>query len=140
MISSRKIEDLDPIVAPMARKFISQCKKAGIDIIITSTYRDHEAQAALYAQGRTTPGNRVTNAKPGRSWHNWRCAFDFAPIVNGKIPWNDAKLFERCGVIAEQIGLQWAGRWTGTLKEMAHCQYSGGLTLADLQAGKKITA
>ncbi|CAB5187093.1 hypothetical protein UFOVP161_1, partial [uncultured Caudovirales phage] len=29
-------------------------------------------------------------------------------------------------------------RWTGKLREMAHFQYTGGLTLADFKAGKGI--
>lgn len=138
MINSRKIEDLHPKVADMCQRFIEACDKAGIDVIITSTYRDNESQAAIYAQGRTAPGKKVTNAKPGQSWHNWRCAFDFVPIVNGKAQWSDLKLFERCGVIAESVGLEWAGRWK-RMKESAHCQYTGGFTLADFQAGKKLT-
>lgn len=137
MINSRKIDDLLPIVAEKARLFKLACAEQGIDIIITSTYRDHESQAALYAQGRTKAGQVVTNAKPGQSFHNYRIAFDFAPVVNGKVPWKDAALFLRCGQIGESVGLEWAGRWT-KFREAAHFQYTGGLTLKDLQAGKQI--
>lgn len=135
MINSRNIADLHPLVAKKADAFLAECKKRGIDVLITSTYRDHESQAAIYAQGRTLPGKRVTNAKPGQSWHNWRCAFDFVPIVNGKAMWNDISTFEKCGEIAESVGLEWAGRWV-KFKEYAHCQYTGGMTLADFQSGK----
>jgi peptidoglycan L-alanyl-D-glutamate endopeptidase CwlK len=135
MINSRKLEDLLPKVAELARHFISSCSKEDIDLLITSTYRDKECQAALYAKGRTAPGRIVTNARPGYSYHNWCVAFDFVPIVHGKPAWNDAGLFERCGVIAESCGLEWAGRWK-RFREMAHCQYTGGLTLAELQDGK----
>lgn len=138
MINSRNIDDLVPAARSRAQAFIAKCHERGIDVLITSTYRDSAAQAALYAQGRTTPGHRVTNAKPGQSWHNWRCAFDFVPIVNGKAQWNDIGTFQRCGEIAESVGLEWAGRWR-TFKELAHCQYTGGLTLADLQSGKTIS-
>lgn len=137
MINSRDIDDLHPKVADLCRKFIKKCKDQGIDVLITSTYRDAASQNALYAQGRTTPGKRVTNAKAGQSWHNWRCAFDFVPIVNGKAQWNDVKTFTKCGEIAESLGLEWAGRWK-SFKELAHCQYTGGLTLADFQAGKTL--
>ncbi len=139
MINSRKIEDLKPDVAALCKAFIDACSKAGIDVIITSTYRDDASQAALYAQGRTAPGQKVTNAKAGESFHNYRVAFDFVPIVNGKADWNDASLFEKCGEIGEGLGLEWAGRWH-TFKELAHCQFTGGLTLAELQAGKSIAA
>jgi peptidoglycan L-alanyl-D-glutamate endopeptidase CwlK len=137
MINSRKVEDLHPKVADLCRKFINACDKEGINVLITSTYRDHESQDALYAQGRTTPGRKVTNARAGSSWHNWRCAFDFVPIVNGKAMWDDHRTFMRCGEIAESVGLEWGGRWT-KFTDMPHCQWTGGLTLADLQAGKKL--
>lgn len=133
---SRSIDDLLPIVQSMCKAFIRLCEREGIDIIITSTYRSIEDQNALYAQGRTKPGIIVTRAKGGESFHNHRVAFDFAPIVNGKVPWDDDDLFKRCGVLAENVGLEWSGRWKGSLREMAHCQYTGGLTLADLQNGK----
>ena len=112
------------------------CKAEGIDVIITSTYRDAECQDKLYAQGRTLPGKRVTNAKAGQSFHNWHVAFDFCPIVNGKPIWNDEAVFTKCGEIGESLGLTWAGRWTGTMKEMSHLQYTNGLTLAEFQEGK----
>jgi peptidoglycan L-alanyl-D-glutamate endopeptidase CwlK len=138
MINSRNIDDLHPKVADMCRQFKAKCQDTGIDIVITSTYRDHESQAALYAQGRTKAGQVVTNAKPGQSFHNYRIAFDFAPIVNGKVPWKDLVLFLECGEIGESVGLEWAGRWR-KFKEYAHFQYTGGLTLKDLQADKQIT-
>ncbi len=137
MINSRKIADLHPKVATLCQEFIDTCALESVDVLITSTYRDHESQEALYAQGRTKPGARVTNARGGQSWHNWRCAFDFVPIVNGKAQWQDTATFVRCGEVAELVGLEWAGRWK-TFKELAHCQYTGGLTLADLKAGKVI--
>lgn len=137
MINSRRIEDLLPPVQKMCREFVTRCNSAGIDVLITSTYRDHESQAALYAQGRTTPGKQITDAKPGQSFHNWRVAFDFVPIVNGKAQWSDTRLFRRCGEIAESVGLEWAGRWR-RFKELAHCQYTQGLTISDFESGKTI--
>jgi peptidoglycan L-alanyl-D-glutamate endopeptidase CwlK len=135
MINSRKLEDLHPKVKVLAERFVASCAKQNIDVLITSTYRDGESQNALYAQGRTAPGKIVTKAKAGQSFHNWKCAFDFVPIVNGKAQWNDTALFTKCGEIAEAVGLEWAGRWK-TFKELAHCQYTNGLTLQDFQQGK----
>lgn len=137
MVNSRNINDLHSKVTAMASEFINRCKAAGIDVIITSTYRDIESQNALYEQGRSLPGKKVTNAKGGQSYHNWKVAFDFCPIVNGKPAWNDTALFTKCGEIAESVGLEWAGRWV-KFKELAHCQYTGGLTIADFQAGKQL--
>jgi peptidoglycan LD-endopeptidase CwlK len=64
MINSRDLDDLHPLVAAKARDFLARCHAEGIDILVTSTYRDAEAQAKLYAQGRTSPGKIVTRAKP----------------------------------------------------------------------------
>jgi peptidoglycan L-alanyl-D-glutamate endopeptidase CwlK len=138
MINSRKLEDLHPKVKLLCEQFINGCDAAGIDVLITSTYRDMESQKALYEQGRTTKGNIVTNAKAGQSFHNYRVAFDFVPIVGGKCVWNDIGLFTKCGRIAESLGLEWAGSWSGKFKETAHCQYTSGLSLADFQAGKTL--
>lgn len=137
MITSRRLEDLHPKVEKMCREFIAKCRGEGIDILITSTYRDNESQDALYAQGRTLPGSKVTNAKAGQSFHNYKLAFDFVPLVNGKAQWNDIILFSKCGEIAKSCGLTWAGEWK-SFKEYAHCQFTGDLTLKDLQSGKMI--
>lgn len=132
MINSRNIDDLLPDVANLCRQFIEKCKEVGIDILITSTYRDMESQAALYEQGRTKPGRVVTNAKAGQSFHNYRCAFDFVPLVNGKAIWDDIPIITKCGEIGGSVGLTWAGRWI-TFKEYLHFQYSEK-TLSQLQA------
>lgn len=135
MINSRDLKDLDPYVANLARKFIAACKKEGIDLLVTSTYRDNESQNALYAQGRTKAGRIVTNAKAGQSFHNYRLAFDVVPIVNGKPQWNDMRTFQKIGAIGKSVGLDWAGDWKN-FKEYAHFQATGGLSLAQLKAGK----
>lgn len=137
MVNSRDLNDLHGKVSAMANRFISRCKAEGIDVIITSTYRDAASQNALYAQGRTLPGKKVTNALAGKSYHNYRVAFDFVPVINGKAIWNDSTLFTKCGEIAESVGLEWAGRWT-KFREMAHCQYTNGLTLKDFQSGRTL--
>ena len=138
MISSRDITMLEKPVELRCNLFVAQCKREGIDVLIISTYRDYESQKALYAQGRTIPGPKVTNAMEGHSFHNFRCAFDFVPMMNGKCAWEDDVLFDKCGVIAKSVGLEWAGDWT-SFKEKGHCQYTGGLSLEQLRAGSRVT-
>ena len=108
---------------------------------ILSGSRTYAQQDALYAQGRTAPGKIVTNARPGRSWHNWRCAVDVVPLRNGKPVWGtageDGKLWARVGALGEAAGLEWAGRWK-SFRELAHFQNAQGKTLAQLQAGEKL--
>lgn len=137
-MASRSLNDLKPPAKTRAELFLKKCEEAGIDILIYCTYRDGEEQDALYAQGRTKPGKIVTNARAGFSWHNWGLAFDFVPMVAGKPQWGDKTLYAKAGGIAESVGLEWAGRWTGKLRETAHCQYTGGLTFAQLKAGEKV--
>ena len=137
MINSRSLDDLAPPAKQRAEAFIAAAKVKGIDLLVTSTYRDSDSQNALYAQGRTTPGNIVTRAKAGQSWHNWRCAFDVVPLVNGKAIWDDQAMWKQVGEIGKACGLEWAGDWK-TFKEYPHFQYTGGLTLAQLNQGATI--
>ena len=138
MINSRSLDDLIPPAKERVERFLSLCKDKDIDLLVTSTYRDNESQQALYEQGRTTAGKVVTNAKAGDSWHNWRCAVDVVPMVNGKPNWDGLHpVWDQIGTLGEQAGLEWAGRWR-TFKELAHFQYTGGLTLTDLKNGKEI--
>lgn len=136
MINSRKLDDLLPIVATKARALLSAAKRDGIELLVTSTYRDAECQDALYAQGRTTPGRRVTNAKGGQSWHQYRVAFDIVPLVAGKAIWDDRRIWTRIGELGESVGLEWAGRWK-SFPESPHFQFTGGLTMAQLKQGKQ---
>lgn len=124
-----------PKVESMAKDFINKCKSNGIDIIITSTYRSIEEQDILYAQGRTTAGNVVTNAKGGQSFHNWKVALDFCPVKNGVAQWNDKALFTKIGQIGKSCGFEWGGDWT-TFLDLPHLQYTAGYSLEDFQQGK----
>lgn len=142
MINSRSLDDLHPKVKQLCVDFLDKCKHENIDVLITSTYRDAESQNALYAQGRTTKGYIVTNAKAGQSFHNYRVAFDVVPMRNGKPVWgtlndDDIALWKEVGAIGKSVGLEWAGDWT-RFKEYPHFQFTNGLTLHDFQTGKNI--
>ena len=138
MINSRSLDELVPPAKERVEEFLRLCALNHIDLLVTSTYRDNESQQALYDQGRTKAGKVVTNAKAGDSWHNWRCAVDVVPLVNGKPNWDGSDpVWTKLGELGEQAGLEWAGRWR-TFKELAHFQYTGGLTLTDLKNGLHI--
>jgi len=138
MINSRNLDDLLPEVKTRVENFIKACQIAGIDILVTSTFRDNASQDALYAQGRTTEGKIVTNARGGDSFHNHRCAVDVVPLVSGKPDWDGSHpVWAQVGAIGQECGLEWAGSWK-TFKELAHFQYTGGLTIAELKEGKVI--
>lgn len=133
-MASRKIEDLHPKLQPLAQRFVENCRAAGVEVLITCTFRSNAEQAQLYAQGRTLPGKIITNAKPGQSKHNntienraASLAFDIVPMVDGKPQW-DAKhpAWQVCGRIGRALGLEWAGDWV-RFKEYPHFQLPDGL-------------
>ena len=75
----RDITLCHPRLQVLATKLIEECAKQGLQIKIGETLRTTAEQDALYAQGRTKPGNIVTNAKGSsyKSQHQWGIAFDF---------------------------------------------------------------
>lgn len=149
-INSRDVMELLPTVRQMCSHFLNECQKKGFDVLITSTFRNHASQAALYSIGRTKPGRIVTNAPPGWSWHNWRCAFDVVPLRQGKPVWgtagngidtdptdddlDDLELWQRIGEIGEFAGLEWAGRWP-RFREYPHFQHTYGRSIHDVNNG-----
>lgn len=136
MITSRSISDLLPPVAERCRQFLALCEEQKIDILITCTYRDHEAQERLWAQGRTLPGPIVTWVHGGDSWHNWRRAFDVVPMRNGKPVWStrgtDRELWLTIGSLGVSVGLEWGGNWPRH-PDFPHFQDRTGTTLQRLK-------
>ena len=107
---SRDLDLLKPEFRPMIDGFLADVKSAGIDMIVTCTYRTAAEQMALYAQGRTAPGPIVTNAKAGQSAHNYGYAVDVVPLVNGKCCWDDKdQVWQEIGKIGQSHGLEWYG-------------------------------
>ncbi|WP_171661462.1 M15 family metallopeptidase [Geobacillus sp. BMUD] len=135
--ADKKLVGVHPIVATKARQLISQAYKEGINIIITQGFRSIEEQNELYAQGRTKPGKIVTKAKGGYSYHNFGLAFDFAVLnPDGSVNWNVDAKWKRVGQLGKSLGLEWGGDWED-FKDYPHFQYTFGLSLADLRAGKR---
>ena len=134
-----KIKTLHPKLRPIASRFINEVqKRLGHKLRITDGYRTFAEQDKLYAQGRTTAGNKVTNAKGGQSYHNYGLAFDTYFTENGKVTFKKA-ITSEVAKIGEELGLEWGGRWT-SLKDMPHFQLTKGTTsqlLALHNAGKK---
>lgn len=54
----------------------------GVRLRFSHTSRTFEEQDKLYAQGRTKPGKKVTNAKGGQSIHNYHLAFDIVLLYD----------------------------------------------------------
>ncbi|MBM7678367.1 M15 family metallopeptidase [Gracilibacillus alcaliphilus] len=126
------------VVKDTAIEVIKRAYKEGIRVQISSGYRSNAEQQKLFNQGRTTPGNIVTNARPGQSMHNYGLAVDYFLVSkNGKTAlWDVNKNWRRVATIAKSLGFEWGGDWSG-FKDYPHLQMTGGLSLSQLQAGKK---
>lgn len=74
--------------------------------------RTFEQQDDLYAQGRTKPGLKVTNAKSGESPHNYGCASDWTLWENGKPIWNkNDKRWVEYEYACAKAGAYWGGNF-----------------------------
>jgi peptidoglycan LD-endopeptidase CwlK len=137
--------ELHPIVEERSNQLIQQSAEKGIVILITDDFRSADDQDQLYEQGRTTEGNIVTHARGGESFHNFGLAIDFAIKTpsenviwdmqydgnqNGKADWTEVV------EMAKALGFEWGGDWA-QFKDYPHLQMNFGLTLADLQNGKR---
>ena len=137
--------ELHPVVKERSNQLIQQSAAKGIVIVITDDFRSMEDQDALYEKGRSAEGNIVTHARGGESFHNFGLAIDFAiktpteNIIwdmqydgnqNGKSDWNEVV------ELAKELGFEWGGDWA-SFKDYPHLQMNFGLTLADLQNGKR---
>jgi peptidoglycan L-alanyl-D-glutamate endopeptidase CwlK len=129
--SEKNIATLLPEVQPLARKLIETAKEQGINAKIIGGTRTYAEQNALYAQGRTKPGQIVTKAKGGYSWHNHGMAFDIGIFSeNGKEYYGESESYAVCGQIGEALGLEWGGEWD--FVDEPHFQFNPlGLTLSE---------
>jgi peptidoglycan L-alanyl-D-glutamate endopeptidase CwlK len=109
--SMRNIKTLHPDLQPLATKLIELAVGEGINAKVISGLRSYQEQDELYAQGRTKPGNIVTKAKGGQSWHNFGTAFDIGIFSkDDRTYYGESKDYRRCGAIGEMLGLEWGGR------------------------------
>ena len=132
---SRLLGDLHPLVSTAANLAMMDCQAAKLAVLITCTFRDGPTQSRLYEQGRTTPGPIVTNARAGQSMHQYRCALDLVPLVNGKPDWQGAHPdWHAIAAIFKARGFEWGFDWP-TFKEMPHFQITHGLPLSHFQNG-----
>lgn len=127
----RDIECLHPTLQQKVIQLSKLCAQEGIMIAVTETLRTAAEQNALYAKGRTAPGNIVTNASGSTfsSMHQWGIAFDIClkmdvdkdGSVSDDAYNNQTKLFNRIGALGKSIGLEWGGDWK-SIKDLPHFQ------------------
>ena len=144
--TAANIATLHPRVQPRAREFMVLASeiaaKHGLVVKIISGLRSYAEQATLYAKGRTAPGPKVTNARPGHSNHNFGTAWDIG-LFKGKTYLTDSPIYTEIGQASRSLGLTWGGDFK-SFKDTPHYEIPTGHTLAQMRqlvaAGKDIFA
>jgi LAS superfamily LD-carboxypeptidase LdcB len=130
--SQKRLEKVHPKLAAGVTKLIDALAAQGMTVEVVQGLRTFAEQDELFKQGRSKPGQVVTNAKGGQSNHNYGLAVDLCPFLNGKPQWNDNNGFIRIGAEAANQGLEWGGSWKKFI-DKPHVQV-GGLTLTQCLA------
>lgn len=115
-----------PALKTKAYALIAQLQSLGIDVEISQGLRTWPEQEALWAQGRSLPGQIVTNARPEQSWHTFGCAFDFdIQTTEHGIDWTGTDPAWQATIAAgETLGLV-SGSEFRTFPDKPHFQLTG---------------
>jgi peptidoglycan L-alanyl-D-glutamate endopeptidase CwlK len=150
-LTLQRIELLHPSVRQEAKEIYEEiCERLNGRVLcrFAFTLRTFAEQDALYAQGRTTKGVKVTNAKGGQSWHNYGLAIDIVMLhdkddngTNETASWDNKIDFDGDGVadwlevvyVFKLYGWEWGGDWT-SFKDTPHFQKTFGLTIAEARS------
>ena len=153
-ISIPRVAKLHPKVRDEAKAIIEQVETGfppNMAIRVVQGLRTIEEQNSLYAIGRTTPGKKVTNARGGKSYHNYGLAIDFAIIRdkdgNGtfeELSWDTKADWDKDGLIDwqevvkafEAKGWEWGGKWR-SFPDLPHVQKTFGYSVSQLFAKYK---
>jgi LysM repeat protein len=120
-----KTKKINPVFRQRLAMLADALGQLGMQTLITDGLRTFAEQDALFEQGRTKPGPKVTNAKGGLSNHNYGLAVDMYPVINDKVftdvPRGASVEFRRlfhaiqdaAGEEAERLGLFWGARFSG---------------------------
>ncbi|MCX2863682.1 M15 family metallopeptidase [Paucibacter sp. PLA-PC-4] len=101
------LDGLQPSARELASRFLDAAKARDLPLTLVAGYRSPEQQLALYAKGRSEPGNLVTNARV--SVHNTGLAFDVAFRKGDTVSWEDEKAFRIAAALGKDLGLVWGG-------------------------------
>lgn len=147
------LQALTPEFRDKVEVVVAGCSKAGFEVVPYQGWRSPAEQARLWRQSRSDeqvaaevkrlrqlgassiaelilqapaePGPHVTNAVPGRSWHQFGRAADcyVRSPRTGRVLWRErgrdgdefglaTQLYRRFGEFSESFGLTWGGRWS----------------------------
>jgi peptidoglycan L-alanyl-D-glutamate endopeptidase CwlK len=101
-VACRDIDKLTPETKILCLRFLDECKKQGLNIGISETWRSAERQKEMIAKGAS---------KIARSKHQDGLAFDFYNNQGGNLYPDD--IIRKCGAIGKKLGLYWGGDFKG---------------------------
>lgn len=124
-LSKRSIEALEGVHPALVRVIHEAITATPVDFTVVHGVRTTEEQQALYAQGRTAPGPKVTNADGVRKRSNHQTkadgfgyAVDLYPYYDGSVQVNAPRhmfeaVAEHIKLIAEDLDAEivWGGDW-----------------------------
>ena len=123
--SDNRLKKVHPELAKRVRMLIDTFAQSGVQLEVVQGLRTFAEQDALFAQGRSKPGQVVTRARGGQSNHNYGLAIDLVPYSNGKPNWNAPNsIWSAIGAEAEKLGLEWGGDWKRFI-DRPHVQLPG---------------
>ena len=137
-ITLQRIELVHPLLREEVGeiyKEISERLTGRAEVRFSHTLRTFKEQAEIYAKGRTAPGKIVSNARPGRSWHNYGLAVDIVLLVGGGALWDIRTDFDGDGKsdwieavqVFQEYGWEWGGNWK--FSDPPHFQKTLGQTI-----------
>jgi peptidoglycan L-alanyl-D-glutamate endopeptidase CwlK len=113
-----KLEGVHPELVEKVKRILFALAELGYPMVVTDGARTLAQQQSLYAQGRTKPGLRVTDADGVTSLSNHQVrsdgygrAVDCAFLINGKPAWPETGPWRLYGEAAKALGLRWGGDW-----------------------------
>lgn len=126
---SKSLSDLTSDTRQAAEMLLQYAADEGIELVVTHTLRTCDEQNALYAQGRTAPGSKLTGAPSCRSWHTHGRALDIIVTEDGKLVHNGYdERYARLGAYAKTLGF----RWGGDFGDYGHFEYHPGITIGQV--------
>jgi peptidoglycan L-alanyl-D-glutamate endopeptidase CwlK len=129
-ISEQRLALVAPGLAKKIRQMSDTLEQQGIYIRVVQGLRTVSEQDALYAQGRTAPGEIVTNAPGLESYHCYGLAADCVPSLNGPNEaydpdWQQSHPnWRTMWNLGQSLGLTVGAFWT-TFPDAPHFQIQG---------------
>jgi peptidoglycan LD-endopeptidase CwlK len=129
-ISETRLQLVWPVLAYKIHIMFDMLVEEAIYIRVVQGLRSWKDQDTLYAQGRTAPGEIVTNVKGGESYHNFGLAVDCVPSeFNPDQPynpdWNPTHpKWQRMETVGQSLGLTVGAKFR-TFPDAPHFQLTG---------------